>query len=260
MSYLEIKNIEKKFKETEVLKNISFTLDKSEVLSIIGLSGSGKTTLLRIINGLEIKDKGNIFLDSKEVCTKETINANNFGLVFQQFNLFPQYTVLENVTLAMNIKAKKELKNKKLKYFERKSKYNDIIRQNKEKALEILSKVDMLEKKDNYPCELSGGQMQRVAIARALALYPKVLCFDEPTSALDPLLTKEVLNVIKSLKEKEKITMIIVTHEIQFAKEISDKIIFMSDGVVKEMGSPEEIFNNPKTEELRKFIKSDIEK
>lgn len=245
MAFLEIKNIKKSFGKYEVLKDISFSLEKGEVLSIIGSSGSGKTTLLRCINFLEFSEEGTISVDGNVIYdggslrkyTDDEIRENrlHFGMVFQSFNLFPQYTVLENVTLAPTLLKRgtaEEIENK---------------------AKKLIEKVGLTEKMDFYPCQLSGGQQQRVAIARALALNPQILCFDEPTSALDPELTGEVLKVIKGLKGKDS-TMIIVTHEMDFAKNVSDKVIFMADGVIEEMGTPEEVFDNPKSEKTRNFL------
>ena len=245
MSILEVNNIRKSFGKTEVLKDISFTLEKGEVLSIIGSSGSGKTTLLRCLNFLEIADCGKIKVDddvlfdteSKMKLSDEKMRENrlNFGLVFQNFNLFPQYTVLQNLTLAPTL-----LKKGSAEEIEK-------------RAREIISSVGLEEKVDFYPCQLSGGQQQRVAIARALTLNPKILFFDEPTSALDPELTQEVLNVIKSLKNTG-CTMVIVTHEMDFARHVSDKVIFMADGVIEEQGTPEEVLVNPKSERTKAFL------
>ncbi len=245
MSILEVSNIKKSFGKTEVLKDISFTLEKGDVLSIIGSSGSGKTTLLRCLNFLEIADDGKITVDNdvifdgsdKSYLSDEKIRESrlNFGLVFQNFNLFPQYTVLENLTLAPTLLKKGD---------------EASIKKN---ALELIKKVGLEEKVDFYPCQLSGGQQQRVAIARALALNPKILFFDEPTSALDPELTMEVLNVIKGLKDSG-CTMVIVTHEMAFARDVSDKVIFMDGGVIVEQGSPEDVINNPKNERTKHFL------
>lgn len=251
MPVLDVKNIEKSFDKTEVLKGISFSLDKGEVLSVIGSSGSGKTTLLRCLNFLEFAEKGTIAVDGKVIfdgVSKNSLsdseireNRLRFGLVFQSFNLFPQYNVLKNIMLAPSL-----LKRGTAEEIEAKAK-------------KLIERVGLTEKTYNYPCELSGGQQQRVAIARALALNPDVLCFDEPTSALDPELTGEVLKVIKGLKSKES-TMIIVTHEMEFAKNVSDKIIFMADGIIEEMGTPEQIFENPKSEKLKAFLRNSLEK
>ena len=259
MSVLEVKNITKKFGKTEVLRGIDFSLEKGEVLSIIGSSGSGKTTLLRCLNFLETPDTGEIYVDGKCIFdssdpakkTSAEIRENrlNFGMVFQSFNLFPQYSVFDNITHAPRLRAKEEAKAKKLLSNELKALYEQIDK----KALDLLETVGLTEKKDSYPCQLSGGQQQRVAIARALALNPEILCFDEPTSALDPELTGEVLRVIKGLKSSDS-TMIVVTHEMEFARNVSDKIIFMSDGVIEEMGTPEQIFTNPQSEKTRTFL------
>lgn len=251
MAILEVKDIKKSFGKTEVLKGISFSLEEGEVISIIGSSGSGKTTLLRCLNFLETPDSGSISVNgkllidggSKTALSDEEIRENrlHFGLVFQSFNLFPQYSVLKNVTLAPTLLKKGS---------------DAEIETN---ALKLIEQVGLTEKINNYPCELSGGQQQRVAIARALALNPDILCFDEPTSALDPELTGEVLRVIKGLKESGS-TMIVVTHEMEFAKNVSDKIIFMADGVIEEMGTPEQIFENPKSEKTRNFLQNSLEK
>ena len=260
MSILEVTNLKKKFGSLEVLKGITFTLEKGEVLSIIGSSGSGKTTLLRCINSLETATDGKITVDGsvifdgtgETVLTKEQKRQNqlNVGLVFQQFNLFPQYTVLKNVTLAMELLAKKRDDYKQNK--------KQILAEIDEKARTYIDKVNLTDKINSYPCELSGGQQQRVAIARALALEPKILFFDEPTSALDPELTEEVLKVIKSLKETGR-TMVIVTHEMGFARNVSDKVIFMADGIIEEQGTPEDVFDNPKSEKTRSFLLKDVE-
>ena len=246
MTVLEVKNICKSFGRNHVLRGIDFTLDKGQVLSIIGSSGSGKTTLLRCLNSLEFADEGKIIVNGEAIfdasVNKRPSDAElrlkrlHFGLVFQNFNLFPQYSVLENLTLAPKLlnKGTKEALEKE--------------------ALEQLDSVGLLEKKNSYPCELSGGQQQRVAIARALAMKPEILCFDEPTSALDPELTGEVLKVIRSLADKH-MTMIIVTHEMNFAHDVSDKIIFMDGGVIAECGGPA-ILENPRSERLQAFLTS----
>ena len=278
MAFLEIKNFEKSFDQTHVLKGIDLDVEKGQVISIIGSSGSGKTTLLRCINFLETPNSGEMILDGESLInqtSKEDSDAVlrekrlNFGLVFQSFNLFPQYSVLRNITLAPElllndkIKALKEkLKQDKLSRKEINGQINEFKKAELEKienkALDLLKTVGLLDKINAYPCELSGGQCQRVAIARALALNPKILCFDEPTSALDPELTGEVLKVIRSLKGKDR-TMIIVTHEMGFAKKVSDKIVFMANGLIEEQGSPKEIFENPKSELLKAFL-SNVDK
>ena len=277
MAFLEIKNFNKTFGDKVVaLKDVNFTLEKGKVLSIIGHSGSGKTTLLRCINFLTELDSGEMTLND-ETLLKAPIDKSlkeseirekrlNFGLVFQSFNLFPQYNVLDNVTLAPNMllldeikEYKNSLKAQKVPFMERKAKVKEFTKEKKalieKEGLDIIEKVGLSDKVKSYPCELSGGQCQRVAIARALALNPKVLCFDEPTSALDPELTGEVLKVIKSLKQKDR-TMIIVTHEMSFAKNVSDQIIFMADGEIVEQGNPKDLFENPKTEQLKMFLSS----
>lgn len=255
MSILEVKNISKSFDRTKVLKDISFTLEKGEVVSIIGSSGSGKTTFLRCLNFLERPDSGiikvndDILFDSDDPATFKESEIRkkrlHFGLVFQSFNLFPQYTALKNVMLARELLAKQlpEYKTNK------KEIQNNIQKQ----AEELLIQMGLSDRMDNYPHQLSGGQCQRVAIARALALSPDILCFDEPTSALDPELTGEVLKVIKKLSEHNT-TMIIVTHEMSFAKDVSNQIIFMDDGYVVERGEPAQVFDNPANERTRQFL------
>lgn len=246
---LEVNNIKKSFGELEVLSDISFSVEKGEVLSIIGPSGSGKSTLLRIITQLETADGGRISLSGKNMfeetddkkvkyADKKTLREIRMkvGLVFQNFNLFPHLSVLKNITEAPIhvLKQKKEEAEKT--------------------ALSLLQKMGLSDKADSYPCELSGGQQQRVSIARALALNPEILFFDEPTSALDPELTGEILKVIKDLA-KENMTMVIVTHEMAFAKEVSDKVIFMDKGVIIEEGTPEELFENSANERTKAFLK-----
>ena len=265
MAILEIKNLTKNYGKTEVLKGIDFSLEKGEVLSIIGSSGSGKTTLLRCLNFLEQPDSGQIIVNNKVILdankskalsdNEKRKNRLHFGLVFQSFNLFPQYDVLGNVTLAMKLAAKEKLKliKKENGVSEYKAQHKLMEEEIQTKALELLDKVGLSEKIASYPCELSGGQQQRVAIARALALSPDILCFDEPTSALDPELTDEVLRVIRSLKSADS-TMIVVTHEMNFAHNVSDKVIFMANGVIEEQGTPAEVFENPKSELLKSFL------
>ena len=241
---LEVMDLQKAFGKTQVLKGVSFTLETGEVLAIIGSSGSGKTTLLRCLNFLETPDAGQILADGKELFTagakytEKQIQENrlHFGLVFQNFNLFPQYTVLENVTLAPKL-LKKDTPEKL-----------DIL------GKELLNQVGLGDKLGSYPYQLSGGQQQRVAIARALAMAPEILCFDEPTSALDPELTGEVLRVIRGLKTQGR-TMIVVTHEMDFARSVADKVIYMADGVIEEMGTPEQIFGNPQSEKTKAFLR-----
>ena len=258
MSFLEVKNITKKFDRTDVLKGVDISLEKGQVLSIIGSSGSGKTTLLRCLNFLETPDTGKIIVDGDCIFdaddkTKKTFaeireKRLSFGLVFQSFNLFPQYTVKKNLVLAPNLRAKEEARKGKLGKEVLKEKYDAIDK----KADEILASIGLSEKKNFYPCQLSGGQQQRVSIARALMLDPDILFFDEPTSALDPEITGEVLKVIKGLAARN-MTMIIVTHEMNFAREVSDKIVFMDEGVVAVEGTPEDIFES-KNERLNHFL------
>ena len=231
MALLEVRNLEKTFGETKVLKQVSFSLEQGQVLVIIGASGGGKTTLLRSLNGLETPDSGEILVNG----TPAKGRSDAFGLVFQNYNLFPQYTALQNVTLAPILKkrgTKAEIR---------------------QRAEELLSRVGLSDKAGHYPSQLSGGQQQRVAIARALAMQPQILCFDEPTSALDPELTEEVLQTILDLR-KEGRTMIVVTHEMGFAKSVADVIMFIADGVIEEMGTPEQLFDHPESEKTRSFL------
>lgn len=246
MAILEVKDIKKSFGRTDVLKGIDFSVDKGEVVTILGPSGGGKTTLLRCLNFLETADNGQIIVDGKVLFDavlhktlsdeQKRLNRLHFGLVFQSFNLFPQYTVLKNVMLAPLLHKM------------------DTPAEIEENARALLARVGLSDKVDSYPCQLSGGQQQRVAIARALALNPTILCFDEPTSALDPELTGEVLKVIKSLKSGDS-TMIVVTHELEFARSVSDKVIFINDGVIEEMGTPEQFFDNPRSEKTKAFLR-----
>ncbi len=250
MAILEVRHIQKSFGGTDVLKDISFSMEKGQVLSIIGSSGSGKTTLLRCLNFLETAEQGEILVNGQTLfsgenhkrTSEEEIRKNrlHFGLVFQSFNLFPQYTVLENVMLAPKLLKKASLAD---------------IEQN---ARKLIDQVGLTARIGSYPCQLSGGQQQRVAIARALALEPDILCFDEPTSALDPELTGEVLRVIKGLKSSDR-TIIIVTHEMEFAKSISDRVIFMADGIIEEEGTPEQVFGTPQSPKTRQFLNSSLE-
>ena len=241
MPRLEVRNLQKGFGGTEVLRGVSFALESGQVLAIIGSSGSGKTTLLRCLNFLETPDAGQILLDGEELLRTDENqlrkNRLRFGLVFQNFNLFPQYTALENVSLApglLKLGTREEIDHR---------------------SRELLSQVGLADKCGAYPYQLSGGQQQRTAIARALALRPEVLCFDEPTSALDPELTGEVLRVIRGLKDGNR-TMIVVTHEMAFAKQVADVVIYMTDGVIAEMGTPEEVFDHPKSDKARAFLRS----
>ena len=255
MAFLQVENIQKSFGSTNVLKNISFTMEKGEVVSLIGSSGSGKTTLLRCLNFLETPDKGRILLndtllfDGVLAQTRKAAEIRkkrlHFGLVFQNFNLFPQYTALKNVMLARELLAK-EMPD----YKENKKAIRAGI---EEEARHLLTQMGLKDKMNHYPHQLSGGQCQRVAIARALNLQPDILCFDEPTSALDPELTGEVLKVIRELAAKNT-TMIIVTHEMGFARDVASKVIFMDEGNICEMGSPEDVFQNPRQERTKQFL------
>ena len=288
MAFLEVKNYTKKFGENEVLQNISFSLEKGQVLAIIGSSGGGKTTLLRCLNFLEKPDAGALYLNGeclfdamrkvrrgdREIRKKRL----HFGLVFQSFNLFPQYTVYKNVALAQTLLDRENYINRKNELrlllksaspAERKAlkanyscecrRLKATLNQRVEERTEtLLQRVGLSEKRNAYPYELSGGQQLRVAIARALALEPDILCFDEPTSALDPELTGEVLKVIRSLKSSES-TMIVVTHEMEFARNVADVVMFMADGVIEEMGTPEQIFEVPQSEKTRAFLQKSLE-
>lgn len=259
MEILKVEGISKSFGKTQILKSIDFSMEESSVLTIIGSSGSGKTTLLRCLNYLETPDSGIIRVNGETVFDSNNPeylkpanirkNRLHFGMVFQSFNLFPQYTALENVTLTPLIRAKsrEDYKNNK----------SEIIESVIEEGKQLLIQMGLKDRMDNYPHQLSGGQCQRVAIARALALKPEILCFDEPTSALDPELTGEVLKVIKELATQKR-TMIIVTHEMSFAKEVSDTVLFMDNGIILERGSAAEIFENPKEERTKQFLSSYI--
>ncbi len=255
MAILEVERLEKRFGSTDVLKDISFTMERGSVLTVLGSSGSGKTTLLRCLNFLEKPDGGKIRVDGQllldasrpDAMTEEEIRQNrlHFGMVFQNFNLFPQYTALKNVMLAPLLAAKA-----RPDYRAHKKEIQERI---EAEALALLDKVGLSDRSGNYPHQLSGGQQQRVAIARALAMKPDILCFDEPTSALDPELTGEVLKAILSLKEVGS-TMILVTHEMDFAERASDRIIFMAGGVIVEEGTPQQIFHESTNELTRNFI------
>ena len=313
MAILEVRNIKKSFGRVEVLKGIDFSLEKGEVLAIIGSSGSGKTTLLRCLNFLERADKGTISVGGKVIFDGADAKTENeavtrrkrlhFGLVFQSFNLFPQYTVLKNITMASELLIKGEARDCREEYqynralrkkayrkelasarktekealkerylaaeaaekavYEAKltdirSHQKDALADVETHAMELLSQVGLTEKASSYPCQLSGGQQQRVAIARAWALHPEILCFDEPTSALDPELTGEVLRVIRDLKGSDR-TMIVVTHEMEFARNVADKIIFMADGIIEEMGTPEQVFEHPQSPKTQAFLHSSLE-
>lgn len=255
MAILEVKDLKKSFGDSDVLKGISFSLEEKNVLAIIGSSGSGKTTLLRCINMLETADSGSITVDGgvvfdsdrteKLTAEQKRENQLKIGLVFQSFNLFPQYTALENVTLAAKIHAKNRPDFKQ----NRKA----ILAEIEENGKALLKKVGLSDKMNNYPCELSGGQQQRVSIARALALDPEILFFDEPTSALDPELTAEVLRVIKDLAA-QNMTMVIVTHAMQFARDVADRVVFMDGGRIVEEGPAEQVIDHPREQRTREFL------
>ena len=241
---INVENLSKNFGDLKVLKNISTTVNKGEVISIIGPSGSGKSTFLRCINKLEEPTEGHIYIDGMDLMDKNTdINKirERVGMVFQHFNLFPNMTVLENLTLSPTI-VKKESKEEAEKY-----------------ALYLLQKVDLLDKANSYPNQLSGGQKQRIAIARALAMKPEVILFDEPTSALDPEMIKEVLDVMRNLA-KEGMTMLIVTHEMGFARNVGNRILFMDNGEIIEDCSPKDFFENPTNERIKDFLNKVLNK
>ena len=255
MPILEVKNIEKHFGSTRVLEDISFSLEKGQALAIIGSSGSGKTTLLRCLNFLEtpnqgiISVNGSVLFDASDPATQRENEVRkkrlHFGLVFQSFNLFPQYTALENVTLAKKLLATEEP--------DFKTRKKDIMAEIRAQGMDLLTKMGLSERATHYPHQLSGGQQQRVAMARALALTPDILCFAEPTSALDPELTGEVLKVIRSLAE-QKTTMIIVTHEMAFARDVADEVMFMDGGVIVERGPARQVIEHPQEERTRQFL------
>ena len=255
MPVLEVQHIEKHFDNTKVLEDISFELEQGQALAIIGSSGSGKTTLLRCLNFLETPDQGKIIVQGKTLFDAADPNTQkesevrkkrlHFGLVFQSFNLFPQYTALKNVTLAKELLAQEQP--------DFKSRKKEILAEIEAEGRELLAKMGLADRAGHYPHQLSGGQQQRVAIARALALHPDILCFDEPTSALDPELTGEVLRVIRNLAE-QKTTMIIVTHEMAFARDVADKVIFMDGGVIVEQGDPHQVIDHPREERTRQFL------
>ena len=259
MNILEVQNLTKSFGSLQVLKGVSFSLKQGDVLVIIGSSGSGKTTLLRCLNFLEQADGGSISVGGEEIFNAAgKMNLSDramrnrrlhFGLVFQSFNLFPQHTALKNVILAPTLYQTKQLKKAKAGRKAIKAAKAEIEAQGRA----LLDMVGLSDKVDEYPCTLSGGQQQRVAIARALALNPDILCFDEPTSALDPELTGEVLRVIRSLKDQGR-TMVVVTHEMEFARGVADHVIYMADGVIEEEGTPEEVFGNPRSEKTKAFF------
>lgn len=249
MPILRVENLKKQFGTTQVLQGLSFDLEEGQAISVIGSSGSGKTTLLRCLNFLEIPDGGRISVRGEvlfDAAAQQSMSESeirkkrlHFGLVFQSFHLFPQYTALENICLAPRLQAKEAGENREAEI--------------RTRAQELLAQMGLADRADSYPHQLSGGQQQRVAIARALALSPDILCFDEPTSALDPELTGEVLRVIRALADRHT-TMIIVTHEMAFAREVADQVLFMDAGVIVEQGDAEQVINHPRMERTRQFL------
>lgn len=262
MAFLEIKNLKKRFGSTTVLHGIDFSMEKGEVVAVIGASGGGKTTFLRCLNFLEMANEGTIEIEggfsfdaSKDYSAAEIRTMRlKMGLVFQSFNLFPQYTALENVYLPLQLRTKAKLRADLPFGKARRKAIADALEENRARAEKLLSEVGLAEKMGNYPCQLSGGQQQRVAIARALAQEPAILCFDEPTSALDPELTGEVLRVIKELKDQGR-TMLVVTHEMEFARNVADRVIFFADGLIEEEGAPADLFTHPSSPKTAAFLK-----
>ena len=267
MAFLEVKNLKKRFGNTRVLHGIDFSMDKGEVVAVIGSSGGGKTTFLRCLNFLEMANEGTIEIEggfcfdaNKNYKASEIRQMRlKMGLVFQSFNLFPQYTALENVYLPLKLRTKEKIRAEIPFGVKRRAAYAKAAEENMKRAKDLLCSVGLEDKMGNYPCQLSGGQQQRVAIARALAQEPAILCFDEPTSALDPELTGEVLRVIRALKEQGR-TMLVVTHEMEFARHVADKVVFFADGVIEEAGTPEELFTNPKSPKTAAFLKHSVNK
>ena len=261
MAFLEIKNLKKSFGSTQVLHGIDFSMEEGEVVAVLGASGGGKTTFLRCLNFLETADEGSIeitdgfsFDASKHYSFSEIREMRlRLGMVFQSFHLFPQYTALENVYLPLQLRTKERIRRAVPFGKKRRAAFAAGLSENKARAEALLTSVGLYDKMNNYPWQLSGGQQQRVAIARALAQEPAILCFDEPTSALDPELTGEVLRVIRELKDAGR-TMLVVTHEMEFAKSVADRIVFFADGQIEEIASPEEFFSNPKSKKAQAFL------
>ena len=266
MAFLDVKNINKSFGDTTVLRGIDFSMERGEVVAIIGSSGGGKTTFLRCLNFLETPDGGTITVGGKQIFNADVEYTDaekremrlSFGLVFQSFNLFPQYTARENIAMPLYLRRMEALRREGMDRRALRAAKREEQEKARLEADRLLGDVGLTEKADLYPHQLSGGQCQRVAIARALALSPDILCFDEPTSALDPELTGEVLRVIRDLRENGH-TMIIVTHEMAFARSVADHVVFMANGVIAEQGAPEDIFGNPRSEALRSFLSRENE-
>ena len=253
---LSVKGLCKSFGKLEVLKGIDLDVSDGERIAIIGPSGCGKSTFLRCLNCMEDPTGGSIFFNGVDIADMSVdINKHreNIGMVFQQFNLFNNKTVLENITLAPKYVKLKALRKMKLSSSEKKTKKAELVKEINERAMELLCRIGLEDKANVYPSTLSGGQKQRVAIVRALAMNPKVILFDEPTSALDPEMVGEVLDLMKALA-KEGMTMVIVTHEMGFAREVANRILFMDEGIIKEQGTPSEVFDNPKDARLRDFL------
>ena len=262
MAFFEVKQLKKQFGNTRVLHGIDFSMGEGEVVAVIGSSGGGKTTFLRCLNFLEMANEGTISVqngfsfDAQNSYTQKQIREMRLqmGLVFQSFNLFPQYTALENVYLPLQLRTKEKIRAGIPFGKARREAIAKGLEENRARAEQLLAGVGLADKMKNYPCQLSGGQQQRVAIARALAQEPAILCFDEPTSALDPELTGEVLRVIKELKEQGR-TMLVVTHEMEFARHVADRVVFFADGLIEEEGAPEELFHHPKSAKLAAFLR-----
>lgn len=250
MPYLSINNLVKTYSKNTILNGVSFDVEKGEIAVIIGESGNGKTTILRCLNGLTTIDKGSVILNGEEI---DCANNTEFGLIFQNFNLFPHYNVINNITLPLVSRYKKSLN--KISFITKRKMIKSYKEESKRIALELLEKIGLKDKAFNYPCQLSGGQAQRVAIARALALKPNILCFDEPTSALDPKTTLEIVKVIKELK-REGYTLLIITHDIGFAKKVADKVFFLKKGEIIDSGTVNEILVSPTNEEIINFLGS----
>ena len=266
MAFLEVKNLKKQFGSTKVLHGIDFSMEKGEVVAVIGSSGGGKTTFLRCLNFLEAPNEGTIEIENgfsfdahKKYSPAEIREMRlKMGLVFQSFNLFPQYTAFDNVYMPMHLRSKERIRKQIPLGKARRTEFSKSAELDKEIASNMLASVGLSEKAKNYPCELSGGQQQRVAIARALAQEPAILCFDEPTSALDPELTGEVLRVIKELKDQGR-TMIVVTHEMEFARNVADRVIFFADGLIEEDAPPSEFFSDPRSPKAAAFLSHSME-